>query len=101
MKINGELDRKQNDSEVGATGPVARTTSCWVIARPRPRRLPSISRRYFNLSESFVNIADCDKCIENCNIASNKRMFLCSPAVTELKLHWSLLVLRGQGAAFG
>src|SRR5580698_10532684 len=47
---------------------MARTNSCCVIARPRPRRLPSISRRYFNLSESFMSIADCDNNIAYCNI---------------------------------
>src|ERR1700678_3646774 len=50
---------------------MARTSSCWVIARPRPRRGPSTSRRERILSESFIpsiqfiairnnNIADCD-----------------------------------------
>src|SRR5580700_3460442 len=47
---------------------MARTSSCWVIARPRPRRLPSTSRRYLSLSESFIGIADRNNNIANCNI---------------------------------
>src|SRR5215831_8746660 len=33
---------------------MARTTSCCVMSRPRPRRLPSTSRRYRNFSPSVI-----------------------------------------------
>src|ERR1700677_3084660 len=48
---------------------IARTSSCWVMARPSPRRLPSTSRKYFNLSESFMSITDCNNYIAICDIA--------------------------------